>query len=376
MVWNITQDTAYATALEEQYQKRMSNLRYRSQELDTLCVSVESQIFPRFEKMAAIWADKRKSLDKVEYFLFGMLQSKKLEAHHLCMGAWGAAIHAKPSSLYDLLYIKNMPRLRPEGHCSNPLFKSSDSFATLNAYLAIDPMGCLQQPGLLSGTWLDGLTNAEQSDAAIMAIMSAFYRYGDQMDRAAQVESKGRMAHAKDMLVLIGDSAGRTFKELVDLLPANKKASPVLAKYYRNLVDAKDGTPGASFPYIISRQHKLVSPDELFDLAMKVRLFSTTAHENYLVSGGFMMWDEENAYYHHCISNPYATADQLSMIINPSSVSKDHIQAMHEKGLATTYLKNLEQEDRYMLIEKGLVPITMLSRAKDKGHFLENALGL
>jgi hypothetical protein len=353
----------------------MSNLRHRSNELETLGVSVESQIAPRFERMASIWADKRKSLDLVEHFLFGLLKSKKLEAHHQCMSAWGAAIHGKPSSLYDLLYIRNMPRMSSDSHRSNPLFKSSDSFAALNAYLAIDPMGCLQQPDLLSGTWVEGLKHAEQSDAAIMAIMSAFYRYGDQMDRAKDGQAKGRMAHAKDMLVLIGDSAGRPFKELVALLPDNKKASPLLAKYYRNLIECLDGTPDTSFPFVISRLHRLTSPEELLDLALKSRLMATPAHDKYVNARREMNEDDE-VYYHRCISHPHATVDQLSVILKSEYLSKDHILVMHERGIAEPYLKRLAQEDRYALIEKGLVPITMLSRAKDKGHFLENALGL
>lgn len=375
MVWNITQDPIYATALEEQCQKRMSNLRHRSEDLDSLSSTVESQIGPAFAKAAPIWAHHRKGIDRLEAFLFGLLKSRKLEAHRLCIAAWGQAIHAKPSSLYDLLYIKHMPVVtKPESHCSNPGFSPTDAFSTLNAYLAIDPVGCLEQPGLLSESWASGLSDPAQGDAAVMAVISSFYRYGDQKDRLSEGYTQGRVAHGKELLAKIGESAGKSFNELIEILPETKKPSPVLAKFYRDLIECDQGTSGASFPYMFSRLFNVVAVPEFFNLAMKTRLMGTTAHDKYL--GRRVTKEEDPTYYHHCIENPYVTVNQLKVVLHSESLGKDHIQAMHDKGMAIPYLNALDEESRYALIEKGLVPITMLSRPKDRGHCLENALGL
>jgi hypothetical protein len=377
MVWNITQDAIYATALEEQYQKRMSNLRHRSEDLEMLSSTVEGQIGRTFAKAAPIWAHHRKGIDRVEAFLFGLLKSRKLEAHHQCFAAWGQAIHAKPSSLYELLYIKHMPVVtKPESHCSNPAFSSSDSFSTLNAYLAIDPMGCLDQPGLLSTSWVTGLSDPGQADAAVMAVISSLYRYGDQKDRISQGYGKGRLAYGKELLVKIGESAGKSFNELIESLPETKKSSPPLAKFYRDLIEMAEGTPGMSFTYMVTRLNNVMPAPEFFNLAMKARLFGTTAHDQYLGVRRRELMEQDATYFHHCIESPYVTAAQLKVLLNTDVLDKEHIQAMHNKGIAIAYLNSLDEESRYGLIEKGLVPITMLSRAKDRGHFLENAMGL
>jgi hypothetical protein len=375
MVWNITQDAIYGTALEAQYQKRMSNLRHRSEFLDTLSMAEENQIGPAFEKAASIWAHHRKGIDRVESFLFGLLNSKKLEAHQQCMAAWGAAIHAKPSSLYGLLYIKQMPDVtRPDSHCSNPKFNRGDAFSALNAYLAIDPMGCLEQADLLSKSWVEGLGHSGQADTAIMAIISAYYRYGDQKDRLSGGYSQGRVAHGKVLLDKIAESAGKKFDDLIESLPDTKKPSPVLAKFYRDLVEYSPITPGASFPFMYSRVTNAVAAPGFLNLAMKVKLLGTTAHENYLDHR--VTREEDSAYYHLCIENRYSTVNQLKVVLHSESLEKEHIQAMHAKGMAVPYLNALDEESRYSLIEKGRVPISMLSRTKDRGVFLENAMGL
>lgn len=378
MAWNITQDPVYTAAIEAEWLKRTANLRIRSAELDDLLRGSEATAISKFSKSAGIWAQQRKSIDRVEAFLFNLHKAGKGQAHYECMKAWAEAIHQKPSSFHDYLQIANLPKRGFSEPATNNYFSPTDSFEALNGYLAIDPMGCLQQPDLLSKNWVDGLGHEQKSDAAVIAILSAFYRYGDQMDRVASQTpgnyGKGRVAHVNSLLGKIADSAGLSFLEILEKLPETKKATPVVNKYFSTLVTYRHGTSGVDVTYAISKLYNVMVSSGLFELAMKARLFSTNAYEKAL--GRRDVKSEDEMYINWVIDSKFLAISELKAAVIPLALSAEHISDLHKRDLAIPYIKSLDQDTRYEMIEKRVIPPNLLTRAKDRGRMLEADLGL
>lgn len=381
MAWNITHEPGYAAALENDWSKRMKTLRFRTEHLLGLSSLPEDQVVTEFAKAAPHWADERKSLDRVEDFLFSLLRTERYSAHAGCIAAWGQEIHKKSTCFHSFFKVENLPRIvdRQENFIIlNPDFNKESSFEAVNAYLAIDPMGCLEAPKLLSGSWVSGLSDERNRDAATVAIFSAFYRYGDQKDRHANQESyyrrSGRVGHTLPMLDAISESAGVPFSEILRSLPPLKKASPAVNRFYSELVAYRQGTSGANLTYALNNIHAVMVSGGLFELAMQARIFSTVAHGKTLDKR--LKRDDDDIYYNWVISSEFSCLSEIKAVIVPGYLTADHLAAMHEKGYAVPYLKSLPEDDLMDLIGKGIVLPKYLSKASDRGRLLETDLGM
>lgn len=358
------------------WEKRIGSLRGRSTELSASKFMPELEVATRFTAAAPVWAHHRKSIERVEEFLFDLQRSGRYQAHYECMKAWGSAVHSKPASFHGLVQIAHMPRILKSESTTNDRFSANDSFETLNGYLAIDPLGCLQQPGLLSGSWAAGISTEKNADAAALAIMSAFYRYGDQIDRLKKELSKGRVSYVNSFFDKLTESAGLGLEELLDRMPDRVKPSPIISRYYNELVDYSNGTSGATIPNVMTNLHSLMQSSGLFEVCMRVGVFSTNAHDKYLEPKRKYITHNESDYYHWVIASKYTRVTDLLVMIVPDRLGVDHIEAMDSAGLAKPYVKALQEEDRQMLISKGLIPAKLLSKGKDRGRLLETDLGI
>lgn len=378
MVWNITKDPSYTMALEQEWEKRMKTLRFRTEHLGGLARLPDDKLISEFSRAAPYWADQRTSIKRVEAFIFELQAKGRLLAHAGCMQAWGEAVHKKPSSFHAFFKVENFPQFvdRSGNVATNRSFRANDSFEALNTYLAIDPLGCLEQSGLLSKNWVRGLAEADKRDAAIVAILSAFYRYGDQKDNHLPqgAYSQGRVAHATSLLHRISESAGISFVDIVKSMAPVKKAAPAVNRFYGELVDYRMGTAGASIPTAISSLHSIMVAGGLFELAMHAKLFSTFAHSK-VMSKGFKR-DADESYYSWVIDSEFTALSEIKAIFEPEKLTAEHLASMHEKGLAVPYLKSLDEDTLVDVIGKGIVLPKYLSRASDRGKLLEIDLGM
>lgn len=381
MAWNITQESGYATALENEWLKRMKTLRFRTEHLDGLQKLPEEKVVSEFWKAAPHWADQRKSIERVEKFLFDLQRAEKYTAHAGCMTAWGEQVHKKPSCFHGFFKIENLPKIvdrRENTITSNPSFRPDSSFEALNAYLAIDPLGCLGQPSLLSQNWLAGLSDERNRDAATVAIFSAFYRYGDQQDRHGPYNPNrprsGRTGYALHMLDLISESAGVPFTDIIKSLPQTKKAASAVNRYYSEVVAYRASTSGESLPYFLNNLYTVMRASGLFELALQAKLFSTAAHAK-VMQNTFRGIDAAT-YYNWFIESEFAALSEIKAVINPEYIDADNLAGMHEKGFAVPYLKSLHEDDLMAVIGRGIVLPKYLSRASDRGKLLEVDLGM
>lgn len=379
MAWNITQEPGYAEEVEADWAKRMKLLKFRTQHLTSLSRLPSEEVCSEFRRAAPFWGAERKSIERVEQFLFDLQLAGKFEAHVSCMKAWGEQVHQKPSTFHAFFKVQNLPRIvdrTGDSVNSNPLFSPDDSFEAINAYLAIDPLGCLNQPDLLSKSWVNGLAEESKRDAATVAMISAFYRYGDQRDRhAPQGEfPSGRTDKASMLLHLISESANKPFSEILRSFPAVKKASPALNRFYSELVDYRQGTSGSNYPQLISNMHAVMRSGGFFELAMQAKLFSTSAHSKVMEKG--FRKDTDETYYNWVIASEFVSISEIKAILEPKYIQADHLKGLHEKGLAVPYLKSLDDDTLMEVIGRGIVVPKYLGRSRDRGKLLEADLGM
>lgn len=379
MVWNITHDPAYATALEQEWVRRMKTLKFRTEHLAGLSRGSEENVISEFAKAAPYWADQRKSLDRVESFLFDLQRSGKFIAHAGCMQVWGEEVHKKPASFHSFFKVENLPRIidrKNEAIKSNPAFRSDSSFEALNAYLAIDPQGCLEEPDLLSKNWVLGLSEDRNRDAATVAIFSAFYRYGDQRDRHLPEGqySQGRIAYVSSMIHRISESSGKAFGEILRSFGSVPKAASPVNRFYSELVAYREGTSGANLPTLITNLHSIMVAGGLFELAMQAKVFSTPAHSKVMEKG--CRRDADESYYNWVIDSEFSTLSEIKAILEPDKINAEHLAGMHEIGFAVPYLKSLDEDTLMAVIGRGVVLPKYLSRASDRGRLLETDLGM
>ena len=242
--------------------------------------------------------------------------------------------------------------------------------------MAIDPLGCLGQPGLLSKNWVNGLKDERNRDAATVAIFSAFYRYGDQRDRHLEERqySQGRVAYVSTMIHQISESAGVDFSQLLRSLPSVSKAAPAVNRFYSELVAYRQGTPGANLPMLITNLHSIMVAGGLFELAMQAKVFSTVAHSKVMDKG--YRRDADESYYNWVIGSEFSTLKEIKAILEPEKLTAEHLAEMHTKGFAAPYLKSLDEDTLMAVIGKGIVQPKYLARASDRGRLLETDLGM
>lgn len=384
MSWNISHDPLFAVEVDRQLMEKLKSLRFRREQIDLLSRSVDIEV--GFAKQAPVWLSEGKSLDVVEGFFQGLAEAGHHLDHHACFGTWAKLVHAEPMRFYENLNFANYPK--DLAKTPNPLFSKDDSFETLNALLALDPVRALHTPGfgLLSGTWKEGVMNPETRDLALIGIFSGFTRY-------THYHSKHR--HRDNYEISIEKYANQFFRQIskaidlnfsgfIEQLPDSpSEMSPELHRYYGKLAgemkNAPYTLPTLPIPHLLdSRDH----PYDLFCLALKAKLFSTPGHIKYLDriryknEPGRIATAIERDVFTQVIQNEYSDLKQIRTVLRPYSVDADHIEMLEERGLVNDYLKGLKAEEREYLIAKDVIPLRLIAKVTELGNKFSQDLGL
>lgn len=379
MPWNITDDPSYAVELDRQFMERMKNLRYRKEELRS---AFEELDVSRFSKIAPIWADKEKSLEVVEGVLDDLANKGQFQAHFEFFSDWAEVIHRDPMRFYENFCFKNYPISYEKA--PNEIFKNSDRFEVLNALLAIDPVRCLKLPDLLSGTWLETAMKPETRDIALIGLMSGFVRYTNFHSKNAYRTNyeTSTESHAKEFFNLLGSSIGVNAYSFVDELPESPKdITPHLNRYYTKIVGELDsyGYPSQAIPRLIEDRSR---PEELFRMALKIRLMSTRSHIKYNEARWpknqkrRFLSDEESLLWSRVLNSEFSDLKQVRAVLKSYSLNESHIKLLEERGFIKDYLKWLPEEDRAFLIETDVIPIRHISKVNELGDKFSQDLGL
>lgn len=380
MSWNITNDPSYAVELDRQFMERMKNLRYRKEELRS---AVDSLDVSRFSKIAPIWSDKEKSLELVEGIFDDLANEGKFKAHFEFFSVWAEVVHRDPMRFYENFHFQNYPISFEKS--PNELFESSDRFEVLNALLAVDPVRCLKLPNLLSGAWLEMAMKPETRDIALIGIMSGFVRYTSfhnknsyRTEYATPVET-----HAKDFFQLLGSSIGMSVYSFVDNLPESPKdITPQLNKYYSKLIGELSGGygyPSQPIPQLIESRSR---PEELFRMAIKIRLMSTKSHIKYNEArwpkneNKRYLSNDEDLLWSRVLNCDLTDLKQARAVLKSYSLNEHHIKLLEERGFIKDYLKWLPEKDRAFLIETDVIPIRLISKVSELGNKFSQDLGL
>ena len=382
MSWNISHDPLFAIELDRQLMEKLKNLRYRKDQLDLTKQS--DDIAGGFAKQAPVWLSQGKSLETVEKFLQDLAESGKHEAHHACFSTWAKLLHAEPLRFYENLNFANYPMALEK--TANPVFSKHDSFETLNALLGLDPVRCLQIPGLLSATWKDAALNPETRDLALIGIFSAFTRYtryqekhGHRNNYEVPIET-----HAKHVFSQLSKVIDLNFSGFIEQLPDSpQEMSPVLHRYYGKLAGEMKNAEHLLPTLPIPRQMDSGSqPYALLCLGFKARLVSTPGHIKYLDRRREQnekrrfspQWEQD--VFTRVIQNEYSDLKQIRAALRSYSLEAHHIEKLEERGLAKDYIKGLPAEEREFLIAKDVIPIRLISKTNELGNKFSQDLGL
>jgi len=379
MSWNITNDPFYEVELDRQFMERMRNLKYRKEELRS---AIETLDVSKFAKIAPIWADKEKSLEVVEGALDNLANNGELQAHFDFFSEWAEVTHRDPMRFYENFNFTNYPISFEKS--PNELFKSSDRFEVLNALLALDPVRCLKLPGLLSGTWIETAMKPENRDMALIGLLSGFVRYTNfhsknsyRTNYETSVE-----AHAQEFFHTLGSSVGMNAYSFIDELPESQKdITPHLNRYYAKIVGELKGYgyPSQPIPRLIESRSR---PEELFRLALKIKLMSTNSHIKYhdcrwpKNEKRRYLSDDEGLLWSRVLNCELSDLKQIRAILKSYSLNDYHIKLLEGRGFIKDYLKFLSEEDRAFLIETDVIPIRLISKASELGDKFSQDLGL
>lgn len=382
MSWNITQHPQYALEVEKLYDKRMGNLKIRTDELESL--KHQKGIVTAFQRQAPFWLHHGKSLDRVESFFQELCEKGRFDEHKGCMQVWAEAMHAEPMRFFENFDFRNQSANRER--TTNFSFSATDSFETLNGLLALDPVRCLKVPGLLSGNWLAGAMDPEKRDLAVLAIFSGFTRYTKHQEKHAHHEGHriGAEEHGCNMFRDIARSMGESWSEVIARMPESPtKMSPHLQRYYSKLVGEMQfyNLPPLPLPRLFNYTDS-PAPRELFDIALKTKLLGTPQHAKFLDrtiqfkdADRYSSQTEQN-HYTRMIQNEYTDLKQIRNVIIPYSLQDHHIEDMEKRGFVSEYIKLLKPEEREHLIHKDAIPGRLLEKLTDKAIKFRNELGV
>jgi len=382
MSWNITQHPLYALEMEKLYDKRMGNLKIRTDELESL--KHQKGVVTAFQRQAPFWLHHGKALDRVESFLQELCEKGRFDEHKGCMQVWAEAIHAEPMRFFENFDFRNQSAHRER--TTNFSFSATDSFETLNGLLALDPVRCLKVPGLLSGNWLAGAMDPENRDLAVLGIFSGFTRYTKHQEKHARHDEHriGVEQHGHNMFRDMARSMGDSWSEVIAMIPESPaKMSPHLQRYYSKLVGEMQfyDLPPLPLPRLFNYTDS-PAPRELFTLALKTKLLGTPQHAKYLDRITSMKGPDryssptEQNHYMRMIQNEYSDVKQIRNVIIPYSIDADHIEEMEKRGFAKEYINSLKLEEREHLIVKDAIPVRLLEKFTDKAIKFRVDLGV
>lgn len=382
MSWNITQHPQYALEVEKLYEKRMGNLKNRTDELESL--KHQKGIVTSFQRQAPFWLYHGKSLDRVESFLQELCEKGRFDEHKACMQIWADALHAEPMRFFENFDYRNQSAKRER--TTNFSFSATDSFELLNGLLALDPVRCLKVPGLLAGNWLAGAMDPDKRDLAVLAIFSGFTRYTHHQSKHGHHDGHRVTAeeHGRNMFSDMARSMGESWSEVIARMPESPaKISPHLQRYYSKLVGEMPfyNLPPLPLPRLFHYTDS-PAPRELFTLALKTKLLGTPQHAKYVDriteykdAGRYSSQTEQN-HYMRMIQNQYSDVKQIRNVIIPYSLDADHILEMEKRGFASEYINSLKLEEREHLIREDVIPVRLLEKYTDKAIKFRVDLGV
>ena len=382
MSWNISQHSQYALEVEKLYDKRMGNLKIRTDELESL--KRQKGIVTTFQRQAPFWLHHGKALDRVESFFQELCEKGRFDEHKGCLQVWADALHADPTRFFENFDFR-IQSAKPE-RTTNFSFCATDSFELINGLLALDPVRCLKVPGLLSGSWIAGALNPDKRDLAVLAIFSAFTRYTKHKEKHAHHEGHRVSVeeHGRNMFSDMARSMGESWSEVIARLPESPaKMSPHLQRYYSKLVGEMQfyDLPPLPLPRLFNYTDS-PAPRELFDIALKTKLLGTAQHAKYLDriiqfkdADRYSSQTEQN-HYTRMIQNEYTDLKQIRNVIIPYSLQDHHIADMEKRGFVSEYIKSLKPEEREHLIHKDAIPGRLLEKLTDKAIAFRNELNV
>jgi hypothetical protein len=382
MSWNITKDEVYAQALEAAKLSRLNNLRHRKEHLNSMIKLSDDALLSEFEMAAPIWAKHRKDLDQVATFLMMLREGKRFTAHKACLSVWAYHVAEKPCSAFHFLNPSvHTVRHRTQPYVNN-LFNKKDPFEVINGYLALDPFGCLAQPDLLSGTWISAIEDPKNRDAAILAILSAVYRYGKTREAINRYQNEtkyslGGEVTVRDFIHGISLSTNCQFREILHKIPDFKKGEgKAVRAFYSAMIDKAYSFRCCeiNIPYAIKDYYWAVRLPDLLNLALKANLLSTPAHGRY--ANPKYVRDREADYCSLLLNSPYITGEQLINVVAPQRLTPEHWESMQKRGIAVSFVNKMDDDCKNNLIAAGKIPMKLLNNHRDRGRALETSLGL
>lgn len=384
--WNITLDPEYPKALETAFQAEVEHLRGRTKHLERIPYHQDqSYIAVEFSRVAHLWIKHEKALERIEQFFGTLLNRKLFDAHRLCLDIWGQAVHSKPLRFFKLFDIGHYDHMSILPEHRNGALSATDSFESLNTLLAINPHVCFQGHQLLSDSWVKGLADESRRDAAVMALMAGYARYQRLLraDRFKAIVAQDGAAGdspelaGKQFFERIALSANLPFQQILDKMPDfGSKPTETVSTYYRvEVAHMRDnGRYDLRIPRAISNIMPLRYSSDILSLALKARLLSTKAHQEYV--GNSFMREQDNEYFAKVIEDPSANLEQILAVVKPKLIQKENFKQLEERGFAEAYVAAMSKEDRQLHIKKGHIHPSLLNDPMDRVMVLEVDLGL
>ncbi|MBD8089079.1 hypothetical protein IFT48_03725 [Pseudomonas fluorescens] len=392
LAWSITKSEGWPQAVEAQFLDKMQNLRQRSNHLENLVWHKDGKLQQEFSKVAPIWFNKNKGLERVGDFFLSLMDAKRYEAHRDCLEIWGALLMQKPEALFNNFRVGLTSANRFVRGQSNPLITPGDSFNTLNTLLAMYPETCLSGKDLLSDSWVKALKDPENKDAAMVAILSGYARYQKKVSNyeyASRTYEERRDGKAlSDEAICIefwrrlGHSAGMDVEELLSHMGEFEEGgSKTVAAFFASSVKASNqGMSYDSCPQPIAQQCArdiyLRYVPQALDVLMKAKLLSHPAFAGHYVSK--VEQDQDRDYFMRIINHPLATLEQIKAVMpydRFTRVEIDEMEAVDPK-LAKSYIAGMKDEQVRLQIAKHNIPAKHLSHGKHRDHALGTDLGL
>lgn len=392
LAWNITKSEGWTQAVELNFQEKMQNLRSRTRHLENLVWHKDERICADFNKVATIWFEKSKGLERVGDFFLALLENKRFDAHRHCLEIWGQTIGMRPESLYYNLRVGLTAEQRLKRGETNPLITPQDSFTVLNTMFAMFPEACLSGKELLSDTWINGLSDPDKRDAAMVAILSGYARYQKKVGqfeyaRHSYEDRRDGKSPTEESICIefwrrLGYASGMGLKELLDHMGEFPEGgSKTVAAYVGHEIKATNQSMFADSyaqPIVLqsAKELSLRYVPEALDVLMKAKLLSLPAYNGHYVSR--VEQDQDRTYFMRVINHPYATLEQIKGVMPYERFTRAEIEEMEavDPQLAKDYIAGMKESQISEQISKNNIPAKYLTKGRHRDDLLGTDLGL
>lgn len=392
LAWNITKSEGWQQAVEDQFLDKMQHLRQRSNHLENLVWHKDGRLQQEFSKVAPIWFDKNKGLERVGDFFLSLMGAKRYEAHRDCLEIWGALLSQKPEALFNNLRVGLTSTNRFVRGQVNPLITPKDSFTTLNTLLAMYPDTCLSGKDLLSDSWVKALKDNENRDVAMVAILSGYARYQKKVSHYEYAnhsyEDRRDGKSLSDEAICIefwrrlGHSVGMGVEELLSHMGKFQEGGgKTVAAFFVSSVKASNqgmSHDSCSQPIALqcARDIYLRYVPQALDVLMKAKLLSHPAFAGHYVSK--VEQDQDRDYFMRIINHPFATLEQIKAVMPYGRFTRVEIEEMEavDPQLARDYIAGMKESQISEQISKNNIPAKYLTKGKHRDDLLGTDLGL